>query len=183
MPRRYYRSRRTIPRQKWSINLSNVAATVPAANASSYSVAQVNLVNNPGRNATSGATQVASSAILKTSRVRFKGVISSSMQAGQSAIVAIMYLPELINSSGTNVGVESLGLSVFYCHPEWIMAWSRLDYTNAAQRNEISLYSRLKRNLQPGDRIALIIMNVNYSSSAGAAMDIAGTCQYVCKNN
>lgn len=183
MPRRYYRSRRTYPKQKWSINLANVASTVPAVQAQTFSVQQVNVVDNPSRTDTAGSAVFASSAILKVSRIRFKGMISSAMQAGQSCIVALMYLPELVSASGTSLAINSIGNSAFYCHPEWILAWTRLDYTNAAQRNEISLYSRLRRNLNPGDKIALVVLNVNYAATAGAAMDISGTTQYVCKNN
>lgn len=184
MPKtRYYRSKRVYPKQKWSINLTNVASTVPAVNAQTYSVQQINVIDNPSRTDAAGAALFASSAILKISRVKFKGVISSAMQAGQSAIVALMYLPELITVTGNAIAINQIGSMAFYCHPEWIMAWTRIDYTNAAQRNEISLNSRLKRNLNPGDKIALIVVNVNYANTAGAAMDIAGTLQYVCKNN
>lgn len=181
--RRYYRSKRVYPKQKWSINLSNVASTVPAANANTYSIQQINVIDNPSRTDAAGAAIFASSAILKTSRIKFKGVISSAMQAGQSAIVALMYLPELITVTGTSVAINQIGSTAFYCHPEWIMAWNRIDFTNAAQRNEINLTTKLKRNLNPGDKIALIVMNINYANTTGAAVDIAGTCQYVCKNN
>lgn len=181
--RRYYRSRRTYPKQKWSINLSNVASTVPAANANTYSIQQINVIDNPSRTDAAGAALFASSAILKVSRIKFKGVISSAMQAGQSVIVALMYLPELINAAGASVAMNQIGSTAFYCHPEWIMAWNRIDFTNAAQRNEINLTTKLKRNLNPGDKISLIVINVNYAATAGSAIDIAGTCQYVCKNN
>lgn len=183
MPRRYYRSRRTIPKQKWSINLTNVTSATPAVGGSEFSVSQYALINNPSRTDTSGTANFASAAILKVGRFRFKGVLSSAMSVGQSCIVALMYLPELITASQGATATTNIGTTAFYCHPEWILAWTRVDYTNAAQRNEVSLYSRLKRNLNPGDKIALVVMNINYGSSAAAQVDVAGTFQYVAKNN
>lgn len=182
MPKKAF-ARRTYYRPKWSLNVTNVLCTADAVNATQISIAQNSLIQNPSRTRSTGDLNSVSSAILKAGRVRFKGVISSTMNAGQSAIIALIYLPELINASATAFSYASIGDTVFYSHPEWVMAWTRVDFTNAAQRNEVSLYSRLKRNLNPGDRIALILMNVNASNAAAPSIDLTGTCTYVVRNN
>lgn len=183
MPRRYYRSRRILPRVKWSINSTNILGTAPSCAATKVSAVQLDIVASQSRTRSTGDPNNVSAAILKAGRIRFKGVISSSMSAGQSALVFIAYLPELITGSFSDLNYASIGTTVFYSHPEWVMAWTRVDYTNAAQKNEVSLYTRLKRNLNPGDRIALIVTNINPTANAVSQIDVIGTATYVVKNN
>ena len=176
--------RKTYYRPKWSLNVTNSIATAASVAATQISIAQESLIANPSRTRATGDANSVSSAVLKAGRIRYKGVISSTMSAGQSAIIAIVYLPELINAATTAINYADIGNTVFYSHPEWVMAWTRVDFTNAAQRNEVSLYSRLKRNLNPGDRIVLLLMNINASSATSApAIDLTGTCTYVVRNN
>ena len=146
------------------------------------SCTQLDVITNPSRTRSTGDANNVSAAILKAGRIRFKGVISSSMTAGQSALIFLAYLPELITASFTDRNYAEIGSTLFYSHPEWIMAWTRVDYTNAAQRNEVSLYSRLKRNLNPGDKLSLCVMNINPTSTAVSQIDIVGTTTYVVKN-
>ena len=160
MPRtRYYRSKRVYPRQKWSINTNTYVGSVGATNAQCFSIAEIPIIENPSRNNQAGNPATTSAQILKAGRVKVKGVILSGMAQGQTCLLAIIYLPEGVSAVAQNAAMNTQGNSIFYTHPEWVMAWTRVDYTNAAQRNEISLTSRLKRNLNPGDKLALVMYN------------------------
>lgn len=184
MRRRYYRSRRVYPKPKWAICTNQMSFSVTAATATSFTVSSSTIISNPSRNDASGGSVNTASQILKAGRVKFKGVILTGMSAYQSALFSIMYIPEGINPSSVTTPLSSLGSSIFYTHPEWIMGWTRIDYTNAAQKNEVSITSRLKRNLNPGDKIMLIVYNFNNASSGSAqTIDITGTCSYCVRSN
>lgn len=184
MRRRYYRSRRIYPKQKWSINTNQVIVLTGATNVNSYSVASSNIILNPSRTGNTGDSLNVASQILKTARVKFKGIISSAMNAFQSTLIAIMYIPEGINPAIANDNNANIGSSIFYTHPEWIISWTRVDYTNAAQKNEISMTSKLKRNLNPGDSIRLIVYNFNNAAQGQVpSVDVVGTCSYCVRSN
>lgn len=181
---RYYRSRRVYPKQKWAISTNSQLFTVPGANAQGYSANSNYIVQNPSRNDASGGSVNTPAQILKAGRIKIKGVISTGMNANQSLIIAIMYIPEAITPDVNNSPIAQIGSSIFYSHPEWIMAWTRMDYTNAAQKNEFSMSSKLKRNLNPGDSIRLIAFNVNIDQAAAApAVVINGTSSYCVRSN
>lgn len=183
MPRRRYFYRRTKPKQKWSINTNTYVAAVNGANAQCFSITSVPIVSTPSRNNNAGNPVSSATVISKVSHVKIKGVIVSGMTAGQTVLLALMYIPELINTDVQNGAMAAQGQTVFYSHPEWLMAWSRMDYTNAAQKNEFSLTTRLKRNLQPGDKIALVCYNINNSAGAVGQIDIATTASYCVRTN
>lgn len=83
-----------------------------------------------------------------------------------------------------NVAMANQGQTIFYSHPEWLMAWTRMDFTNAAQKNEFSLTTSLKRNLQPGDRIVLVGYNINNTGGAAVGQVVlATTASYCIRNN
>lgn len=184
MPRRrYYRSRRTFPKPKWSINTNTYVGSAGATNAQCITIADIPLIENPSRNNAAGNPANASAQILKAARIKIKGVILSGMAAGQTCLAAIMYIPENITATAVNTAMGNQGNTIFYCHPEWLMGWTRMDYTNAAQRNEFSITSRLKRNLNPGDKISLVVYNINNTAGGVAAIDVATTCSYCVRAN
>ena len=185
MPRRrYYRSRRTYPKQKWAINVNQHNFSVPIAGAQCYSIQGNLLIENPARNTTAGATVNTASSILKCAHVKIKGVVDSGMLNGQSILIALMYIPEGITPDAASTALDYMGNTIFYAHPEWILAWTRMDYSNAAQRNEFSLSSRLKRNLNPGDTVRLVVYNINTNTGgATAVVHLTGTASYCVRAN
>lgn len=83
-------------------------------------------------------------------------------------------------------GLTDLG-SIVSEHPEWIMAWSVVDMpvvqanSTLTETNKFSMSSRLKRNLNSGDRIVFYYIPFVDASSSTTTVSI--TCQYwTCAN-
>lgn len=182
--RRYYRTRRVYPKQKWAINVNQHNFGVPAAAASSFSIQGNMLIQNPARNGAAGQTVSAAAQILKCAHVKIKGVVDSGMIQAQSVLLALMYCPEGVTPDLGSTALDNMGNTIFYSHPEWVMAWTRMDYSNAAQKNEFSLSSRIKRNLNPGDTIRLVVYNINTNTgTVTAQVHLSATASYCCRAN
>lgn len=185
--RRYYRARRVYPKQKWlPVNNElgmNGSDALPGA---AFIITTQPITQNTSRNIDDGGGNVSSATIIKVGRVKIKGVITSSTTTGigMSYIIGIAYIPEGYAISQTANGLGSLGTSFFYKHPEWIMCWTRMDYSNAGQGNEFSLSSRLKRNLNTGDQLVVFRIAVNSNASDPLPVSaIRATISYVCRSN
>lgn len=86
----------------------------------------------------------------------------------------IMFVPQ-------NVTVDA---NLPLAHPEWIMAWRSLDIAASNSLQAVSLQSKLKRNLNSGDRvIALLICDVNQVLTASFALSTVVSASFVCCNN
>lgn len=185
--RRYYRSRRVYPKQKWlPVNNELGMNGLASLSGSNYVVTTQPITENSSRNITDGGGNVSSATIVKIGRVRIKGVIVSpdTTGIGMSYIIGIAYLPEGYNISQVPAGIDNLGNTFFYKHPEWIMCWTRTDYSNAGQANEFSLSSRLKRNLNTGDQIVVFRIAVNANTvTVLPVSSIRATISYVCRAN
>jgi hypothetical protein len=179
-----YRRLRTYPKQKWAINAVQVGFNAPVVAAACFSVQSTSIVENPARNSVSGAAVSTASSILKCAHIKVKGVFNAGMIAGQSALLALMYCPEGINPNLASTSTDNIGSSIFFAHPEWVMSWTRMDYSDVAQKNEFSITSRLKRNLNPGDSVKLVVYNINTSNSGNAsAVYLTATVSYCCRSN
>lgn len=173
MPR-YYRRRRTVvvrPKKKWASNmkLAGLTTAVPT---------QV-LVEN--------SLQAASPTpvIVKVGNFKVQGdaVITPGTTPIPiaSLIVVVFYLPEGITLAG------GTAQSVVEQHPEWILAWKQMDVAPIAVTGQgtcdaFSVSSRLKRNLNSGDRVCIgYILDAN--SAPNVTVTIRFTAQYwTCAN-
>lgn len=183
MRKRYYRSRRVYPKQKWLINNNEITVLGSSLPANSYQLRFEPITQNPSRTESSGAGNTSSASILKVGRFRFNGYITSSDNLTKY-IIGISYIPEGYTlTANTNVSRNNLGDCFFYKHPEWVLAWTRMDY-NSATENEVRLYSKLKRNLNSGDGIILFVIAINNSTSDSTfSYPVQGTVSYVCRTN
>lgn len=183
MRRRYYRVKKTYPKQKWLINNNEIVINGMTVNAGNYVLLYEPITQNPSRTLTSGAGTQTSASILKTGRFRFNGVFNSAATY-INYIVGISFIPEGYTiTANTNVDVSTLGECFFYKHPEWLLSWKRLDYSASNQINEFSLSSRLKRNLNSGDGIVFFVIAVNKTNTNVQISNIDGTVSYVCRSN
>lgn len=184
--RRYYYRRVVRPKQRWAINnvdvriYNNTQATVPGnRNAFFY---QTVVANGSRVQTTDTALAVVSTAqILKCGRFKFRGCLPNSFNYF-SVTVFIAYAPEGYDLTTGAVTDQTL----FYQHPEWVIGWTRKDYLNSNQSNEISITSRLKRNLNTNDQIIVgVLLNntVTSESSVGGQYLLQGTLSYCCRAN
>lgn len=191
--RRYYRSRRTVPRQKWLINMCDVRIDVPTAQdvelgtETSYIFSTPIIINESNQvlsstMASAPQPTATNATILKTGRWKVKGVISTGLQTTLDYMVGLCYVPEGYTLSNNGSMTNTLP----YKHPEWVLAWKRFDFINLGQSNEISLSSRLKRNLNSGDRIVLFVIAYSARGATtipGSSPVLRATVTYVCRSN
>lgn len=190
--RRYYRSRRTIPRQKWLTNMCNVLINSNSAqntviNAGYCYLFKAEVIVNTGNLTQVSAQQTSTTtntSILKTGRWKCKGVITAGSEA-LNYMVGLMYIPEGYDTTISSTTVISQ--TVVFRHPEWVLCWKRFDYTNAGQSNEFSISSRLKRNLNSNDKIVMFLIMDNASAgnvTINSGVSLArSTVTYVCRTN
>lgn len=184
---RYRRYRRTIiraPRKKWASNMIPVDFNVTAVNEGTqeqtrYAVsAGTTLAEN--KSETSSPTPV----IVKTGNFRAQFDVLIGNGSGMSDMtVFVIYCPEGINPIG------GLALRDFMLkHPEWVIAWRKVDLemtTNLATQtnsNRITINSRLKRNLNSGDKIN-VYMYSTLGVNASTQVRMSGMVQFwTCAN-
>lgn len=182
MPRRryYYRSRRTKP--KWSFLTQDINSQQVGVPTGQFGIFGVVVCGNPSNDL------VVAQPVIKTARFRLRGALVSALEqpvfaAKVSFIFALMYVPEGITTNVAYANLNTIGNCLFYAHPEWVMGWTRYDFINPAQRNEFSITSRLKRNLNKGDSIQLIVICLNNSSGASGGYNVSATVSYACRAN
>lgn len=121
--------------------------------------------------------------ILKVGNIKLQGDVvvantTSTLVPSVSIVVMVFYLPEGLALDGSTAG------TVANQHPEWILAWKMVDTGRIEQNGAIStpsfsVSSRLKRNLNSGDKICIGFM----TDSSNINAIIKYTAQYwTCAN-
>lgn len=162
MPRRRYyrRSYRPALKKKWASNI--IQDTVTTTN---YKTLVINSIQ------TSTPTPI----IVKCGNFKVQGDVMVTTSSSTPArpvplILYLLYVPEGVTPADSLVGN----------HPEWVMGWTAIDTqfigSNAGNYsgNKFSITSRLKRNLNSGDRVVAILQSRDSSATAQCAF----TCQY-----
>lgn len=151
--RRYYRrSVRVVPaKKKWA---SNIVTQRLVHNTDNPAYNYITLVSNSTESST--PTPI----IIKTGNFKVQVDAVASIETTQrrlaGAIAMIIYLPQgyALSTASPNSAFRDLMVQ----HPEWIMAWKQLDFSSASgaatsESVSVSFSSRLKRNLNSGDKI------------------------------
>lgn len=179
---RYYRRRytRTIkPKKKWCSNIKAfVGEAIQYQNTSEFYVTK-DLVTNTSDQ--SSPTPV----VIKTGnfKLQMDMTINVGVAGNVEAAIFIMYVPQSITL--TNYTTIS---NYVTCHPEWIMAWRQIDFgsANAAgsvDTSVITMSSRLKRNLNSGDKVCLFVIGSGNFTGVQAHGILNGRVQYwTCAN-
>ena len=178
MPRRYYRSRTRVirPKKKWGSNIKNFSITTSGNQ--SIQANYTTLVQNSV--STSNPTPV----IIKAGNFKVQGdaYYISSTAGNIELSLYVIYLPE-----GVNPADATAYQGLITAHPEWVLAWkfvsaNRASGASTEQNLTFSFSSRLKRNLNSGDKIVLLGLASAGSTSISSA-NFTGMCQYwTCTN-
>lgn len=179
MPRRYYRRTRTVrPKKKWATNINRligqqtaVVRVLPKDQAEyTHYLYSSALVTN------SATTSIPTPTILKCGNFKLKGDLRLAYSLGSGGstvsvagcVAYIVYVPE-----GYDVNAQ-----IVYQHPEWIMAWTPVDMNlvpnNVSSSQDVqkfSISSRLKRNLNSGDRV-MLMMDILFTPSSTATVPV-----------
>lgn len=152
--RRYFRyyPRRTVPKKKWASNL--ISETVSGATAQTR---WATLVENKAQ------ANAPTPTIIKCGNFKVQGdfygnVNNPATNVFPNAVVYILFVPE----GWTEADLANIPTQ----HPEWIMGWSRinadalpLSSTAITNASKFTISTRLKRNLNSGDKVIFLMSN------------------------
>lgn len=160
--RRYYRRYvRVAPKKRWASNILQGSLST-----SNFGVICEN----------SAGTATPTPVIVKCGNFKVQGDVMYNTQGGSSNTLAnlnffLLFVPEGITPSDALIGT----------HPEWIMGWKTIDVGVIRSTSEtavaaatFSMSSRLKRNLNSGDKIVAILQSGESRLTANCVF----TCQY-----
>lgn len=186
MPR-YYRKRYTRvvkPKKRWASNMKEIKLTTNTT--IEHYGGMVELCKN--------ATQSAlpTPVIVKTGNFKVQCDVVTTPGTGlvlSSLIAYVIYLPEGAIPAAATPGeptpaeVYTFLTGMINAHPEWIMAWRQVGYDaiaeNATSADRVTFSSRLKRNLNSGDRVVFALV----SAGAVSGLALSGMCQFwTCAN-
>ena len=174
MPRRYRRRIVVRPKKRWATNFTNFTSDLISVAPNAPGGFATNLVQNAVQ--TSNPTPV----VLKTGNFKIQGDVSLFNATGQAGslnlCLYVMFLPQGIDIlNGTQVK------NMIELHPEWILTWKLVDIAslNSNAQNGFSFSSRLKRNLQSGDRVALLALaETDLTLATPQQLKVHAQCQY-----
>lgn len=188
--RRYYRSgRRTYARKKkWTAYSSELTVNGAGGALAASSFIELgttgvfgssNSLNNDG-----SAVAPVSAINYYACRCRFKGVLGGTFTAGMSYIIYIAYVPNAVVVNQNAQQNTNLAVSFFYKHPEYVLAWNRIDYiADTGDTGEISLYSRITKRIAPGDQLAVFLLAKNSTTNAINTVAVQGTFSCYLRTN
>ena len=177
MPRRVYTKRTVVvrPKKKWSSCLTATSYT-QTLDSAGVSVKEYDLVKNQ----TEGSSQIPAPVILKTGNFKIYGTLNTTIAATDisklwNVTAYVMYRPQGYTYQGTS-------MNTIYQHPEWIMARGTMRYI-PGQQVSFSMSSRMKRNLNTGDSVSLVLAITKDTTLASVNLvQYLHTQYYVCAN-
>nr|WCR62289.1 MAG: capsid protein [ssDNA virus sp.]WLW36776.1 capsid protein [ssDNA virus sp.] len=109
--------------------------------------------------------------IIKCGNFKIVGDVNVSQSFNASGRMFCMYIPQGYTPEDTTPTE----------HPEWILCWRGFE-PGVSGLQTFSMQSKLKRNLNSGDKVILLIEATNYSSTT-ANVAVSVTASYVCCAN
>lgn len=167
MPRKSLTARATTRRRgkKWSpVWIDNNQTIQITAGGSSYGTYNLCL-NSTSTDSAPTAT------VIKTGNFKLNFDSQTVNSFSGYGLAVIMFLPQSFDPFD---GLPN-------AHPEWVLAWRSFDPGYSALQS-LSMQTKLKRNLNSGDKIILFVKIYN-NSSQQQTLNIHYTATYVCCNN
>lgn len=168
---KYYR------KHDWSTRISYIEGE-QSATAGNKFIIYYNLCTNPAQSETTVSSKFTAKNIDLQLHLQ-SYTASSDLEDFQ---VYICYVPQGYVPSGT----PSLYENVPFDHPEWIMVHRFVGMPladNSSSYLPLHIKSRLARKLDTGDRIVMIILGKNTSSTNSLSINYAGVVKYNTKAN
>lgn len=176
MARRYYRRRTVVvrPKKRWATNIKGINPAAFDVSPNTANGFAINLVEN------SVASSAPTPTVLKCGNFKIQGdvtLLNATSQPGEVTLALyVMFVPQGINVTN-GIEIENLIGS----HPEWILSWKLADIgsLSSGAQNGFTFSSRLKRNLQSGDRVALLaVARTDLTLQSPQKLKVNGMCQY-----
>ena len=176
---RYYRRRytRTVvraPKKKWCSNMISVSLHGTTSLVGEDYVIAIGTDIAENKTETTSPTPI----VVKTGNFKVQlDVFCTSVTRKSDMIVYLVYQPEGVAPVGANAVKEYM-----LKHPEWIIAWKKVDLDVdvgdvTSNSTRITMSSRLKRNLNSGDKIGLYLFSTK-GNTLGSEVDMNGMVQF-----
>lgn len=175
MPRRVYTKRTVVvrPKKRWA-SIMKMSNSSPAAltSGTTVKVFQHDLVINSADNAT--PTPI----IIKTGNFKLTGTLNTDITEANinklyNVSAYLMYCPQGYSYVDDVSAVTN--------HPEYIMGRTQFRYV-PGQNTTCSLSSRMKRNLNSGDKVCLVVVVNKETSLTGQLLMWLNWQYYTCAN-
>ena len=164
MPR-YYRRRSTRivrPKKKWASNMRSIYLT-PIADPNAPEVAFSDVLCANATEVDAGGVVTPTPTIVKTGNFKVQcdcSVIITHPGVVQ-AMMYVLYIPEgVFTPNNPAADYTTLG-AIITRHPEWILSWRQFSSDAMDTRGNlerVSFSSRLKRNLNSGDKVYVVLL-------------------------
>ena len=179
---KYYRTRkysRSYRRKSWSSRITNIRGSQSAA-ANQNIVIYYDLCKNPDQSESSVSNKFTVKNIHLQLDLAYYQSANSSPEYIENLQAYIVYIPQ-----GYAGEAPSDYANIPFAHPEWIMTYR---YIGSCQPDTPSypalrMFSRLSRKLDTGDRVTLIILGNNTSTSVSSGITYQGLVKYNTKAN
>lgn len=165
--RRFYR------KKKWSPVLlqDGLAFTLPPAQGGAPGRNFYNVILSAN---SANTTAPPTATVLKVANFRLSLDLNPPSGFQGAGKMFVVYVPEDVNVSA----------SLPYNHPEWVMAWKTFEPGQTDPQSTITMSSRMRRNLNSGDRIVLLLDMLNFSTAPEGVQFVGAiTCSYACCSN
>lgn len=179
MPRRT--TKRTIivrkPKVKWSPHMETVDYTVTLSSGSNFTF----YPHVVAANATD--SHLPSVPVVQVTRINFQGQLGTAGTANLDWFAYLMYIPE-----GMDAGLATVDNWIAFInqHPEYIMNRRIIEPGDTANNTTatISMQTRMKRNLNSGDQVVLLLIAHSLTAPSSARnISIYGQLSYYTKVN
>lgn len=180
MPRRIT-SKRTIivrkPKVKWSPHVETVNYQVTMGSGTNFTFYPHVIAAN------ASDSHLPSVPVVQVTRINFQGQLGTAGTANLDWFAYIMYIPE-----GMDAGLATVDNWIAFInqHPEYIMARRIVDPGDVSNNTTatISLQTRMRRNLNSGDQVVLLLIAHSLTAPSTARnLDIYGQLSYYTKVN
>ena len=173
MSKKSYGYRKNYRKQKWASVITEINGDLLAINGNSNNGWVIPLCSNAANTTTAPTATIIKTGNFKVSFEVETGAGNYQAVTGRAFIV---FIPQ-----GINATVDWAML-----HPEYVMGWRSIQVGGST--SAVTISSKLKRNLNSGDKVSLIVQVWNYQTYSEQApnpvyVKLVGACSYVCRSN
>jgi len=159
-----YRYKRIVPAKKWSYTTGQQYFSLNGCGTERWSATSAPLVRVPPRISSTATPVAAGLTDFTVKDIECHISLNNITYNAVFITFAIVYTPENFVVNYENVAFQEIDdRAIFYTHPEWVLGYRTIQFDNTAQQNEWVVRSRIKKRLNAGDNIQLVVTVMNHA--------------------
>ena len=172
-----YRYKRIVPARKWSYTTGQQYVSLNGCGPEHWSSTSTPLIRAPTRISSTAGPVAAGLTEFTVKDIECHISMNSITYSAIYITVAIVFTPENVVVDYENQAFQQLDdKAVFYNHPEWVLGYRTFQFDSYSQGNEWVVRSRIKKRLNGGDNIQLVVTVINHAEDP--ANNFAGKICY-----